>query len=84
MDEVFCTAHDFITEEHTADGSPLGYTVLELSNGRALAIDYEGVTDLGDFRAAQSATPDNPVIHGFMSWSELLGMLDNFRAEQMN
>jgi hypothetical protein len=84
MDEVFCTAHDFIADEHAQDGTPLGHVVLELSNTRALAIDYEGITDLGDFHAIQSATPENPVVYGFISWAELLEMLDKFRAEQMN
>ena len=84
MDKILCEKHDFIAEEHTAEGRGLGYAVLGLSNSRALAIDYEGITDLGDFQAVQSATPENPVVYGFVSWAELLEMLDKFRAEQMN
>jgi hypothetical protein len=84
MSEILCKGHDFIAEGHASDGTPLGYVVLELDNDRALAVDNEGITDLGDFQAAQSATSESPVIYGFFSWSELLEMLDKFRAEQMN
>jgi hypothetical protein len=84
MSEILCKGHDFIAEGHAIDGTPLGYVVLELDNGRALAIDHDGVTDLGDYKLAESAPPENPVIYGFVSWAELLEMLDKFRAEQMN
>jgi hypothetical protein len=81
--EILCITHDFIADSHDPDGTARGHIIVGLNNGRALVMDDFGVTDLGDFETERQS-PEKPVYHGFVSWAELLEMLDKFRAEQMN
>ncbi len=84
MAQVTCCKHEFVAESYSDKGEANGYVLLEFDNARAVALAHDGITDLGDYRKAQAATPEQPYVYGFVSWDEIFAMLDIFRAEQMN
>lgn len=84
MEEVMATAfEDRTIDAWLGEEGPEHNIVrlVELTNGRTLVIDDGGIMDLADVDLEKRI----PLQHfTYVSWAELLALLDGMRAQEMN
>jgi hypothetical protein len=79
--ETIATDHDEIGLEFATDGTKRADHLFALDNDRQVVITSQGVYDFRDWLEAPHE-PDKT--YAFVSWNELLELLDRFRAQTLN
>lgn len=85
--EITCTHYSDLSRKVELldnDFFPKAVRMASLSNGRKIVIESEGLIALEDVDIEDRESLFNKQLKHYVSWAELLGLLDRIRAEGKN